>query len=241
MRAVIETPTFVRPGDMFDWTDWPDHDRAVVVTDPPFGVGKTYAGRQEVRDFGDYLDAVLAIPAIKHVVRAPQRALLDLRHRPDAILIECVTYGPAKPGRRLQRWAPWLIFGRPVVVPAAKAQADWFTVGPSYAGRRDVVARMDTARGDTGDHPGLTPADAVAAVLTRTCEPGTLVVDPFAGMGGIGTVALVHGLAYWGLEIVPEWASIAEQRCAAASAARRVPLWSDEKRSAPTALLGLDE
>lgn len=221
---------FVRQGDAHAWTDWPSDPKAVVLTDPPFGVGKRYAGKKETRPFRDHVEAVLQIPAQRHVIRCPQTGLFDVPE-PAAVIIELQTYGStAYPGQRLRRWNAWLIYGPEPVLYAGRGLPDWFQVRPAHG---DKTARVSIDLGSPdvrsralGDHPGLTPPDAVHAMLVRTTEPGDLVIDPFAGFGGIGTVALVEGRRYWGIELVNEWAAHAEKRCDAAASAEQMSLWT---------------
>jgi hypothetical protein len=214
---------FVQQGDAHVWTEWPADPRAVVVTDPPFGVGKTYAGQLETRRFRDHVERVLQIPAQRHVIRAPQNGLFDVP-APAAVIIEVQGFGAsAWPGQRLRRWIPWLIYGPEPVLDAGRSLPDWFQPKPAFGGKTDRVAagRID----GLGEHPGMTPPEATHAMLVRTTQPGDLIIDPFAGLGGIGTVALVEGRRYWGIEIVAEWARHAEKRCVAAAGAEQMTLW----------------
>jgi len=44
--------------------------------------------------------------------------------------------------------------------------------------------------------------------------PGGLVLDPFAGSGSTGIAALAEGFRFIGIEISPEYATIAKRRIA---------------------------
>ena len=48
--------------------------------------------------------------------------------------------------------------------------------------------------------------------LVRICEPGGLIVDPFAGSGTTGVAALQLGYRFLGCELSSEYADIARQR-----------------------------
>ena len=50
--------------------------------------------------------------------------------------------------------------------------------------------------------------------LVRICEPGGLIVDPFAGSGTTGVAALQLGYRFLGCELKPAYADIARQRLA---------------------------
>jgi DNA modification methylase len=45
-------------------------------------------------------------------------------------------------------------------------------------------------------------------------KPGDLVLDPFAGSGTVGVVALRHGRRFLGLELNPTYADMALRRIA---------------------------
>ena len=53
--------------------------------------------------------------------------------------------------------------------------------------------------------------------LVRICEPGGLIVDPFAGSGTTGVAALQLGYRFHGCELTSEYTAIARQRLAAVS------------------------
>jgi site-specific DNA-methyltransferase (adenine-specific) len=48
------------------------------------------------------------------------------------------------------------------------------------------------------------------------CRPGTLVLDPFMGIGSTALAALALGADYIGFEIDPDYRAIAEARLAEA-------------------------
>jgi len=48
--------------------------------------------------------------------------------------------------------------------------------------------------------------------LLKICEPGGLVLDPFAGSGSTGVGAIRLGLRFFGIELVEEHAAIARER-----------------------------
>jgi len=45
-------------------------------------------------------------------------------------------------------------------------------------------------------------------------RPGDLILDPFAGSGTVGVVALRHGRRFVGLELNPVYAEMARRRIA---------------------------
>lgn len=47
--------------------------------------------------------------------------------------------------------------------------------------------------------------------LVRICEPGGIVLDPFAGSGSTGVAALLEGYRFLGCELSPFYAGVAKE------------------------------
>jgi len=61
-------------------------------------------------------------------------------------------------------------------------------------------------------HPAPFPEELAARLLLLYTWPGDLVVDPFAGSGTTGVVAIRHGRRFVGVEINPEYVAMAQAR-----------------------------
>lgn len=68
-----------------------------------------------------------------------------------------------------------------------------------------------------GAHFATFPERLVEPCILAGCPRGGLVVDPFAGSGTTGVVALRHGRSFLGIELNPEYAAMARERLTAAS------------------------
>ena len=64
-------------------------------------------------------------------------------------------------------------------------------------------------------HPTVKPTDLMRYLCRLVTPPGGLVLDPFAGSGSTGKGALLEGFRFVGIERDPEYARIAQARCAA--------------------------
>ena len=64
----------------------------------------------------------------------------------------------------------------------------------------------------TGAHFAVMPEALVEPCILAGSKPDDLVLDPFAGSGTVGVVALRHGRNFVGTELNPEYASLAESR-----------------------------
>jgi tRNA G10 N-methylase Trm11 len=59
----------------------------------------------------------------------------------------------------------------------------------------------------TAAHPAKF-SDALVPVLAAQLQPGWLVLDPFAGVGGIHEIGALAGCETVGVELEPEWAAM---------------------------------
>jgi DNA modification methylase len=65
-----------------------------------------------------------------------------------------------------------------------------------------------------GAHFAVMPEALVEPCVLAGSAPGDLVIDPFAGSGTVGVVALRHGRRFVGLELNPEYVQMARKRIA---------------------------
>lgn len=85
---------------------------------------------------------------------------------------------------------------------------------PDGARPKSVVTfAVSTHRGI--DHPAPMAEDLAQHLVCLGCPPGGLVLDPFAGSGTTGRVALRKGRSFVGMEIEPKYAELARQRIVA--------------------------
>jgi site-specific DNA-methyltransferase (adenine-specific) len=63
-------------------------------------------------------------------------------------------------------------------------------------------------------HSTVKPVDLMRWLCRLVTPPGGLVLDPFAGSGSTGIAALAEGFRFIGIEISPEYATIAKRRIA---------------------------
>jgi DNA modification methylase len=73
-----------------------------------------------------------------------------------------------------------------------------------------------------GAHFAVMPEALVEPCILAGSAPGDLVLDPFAGSGTVGVVALRHGRQFVGCELNPEYIDIARKRIDDSSVAEAV-------------------
>lgn len=63
-----------------------------------------------------------------------------------------------------------------------------------------------------GAHFAVMPEELVTPCVLAGSEEGDLILDPFAGSGTVGVVALRHGRRFVGVELNPDYAELANER-----------------------------
>ncbi|MDF5034325.1 site-specific DNA-methyltransferase, partial [Vibrio parahaemolyticus] len=63
-----------------------------------------------------------------------------------------------------------------------------------------------------GAHFAVYPPELVEICVKAGSKPGDIILDPFFGSGTTGLVSRDLGRSYYGIELNPEYASIAEER-----------------------------
>ena len=214
-----------------------DPARAVVVTDPPYGLAasggigngapgvhgrgraqadvrkghETEKGYEDTIPWARHAEEVLdCLPAKRHVIRGPATALIRRDYpQPRRICVEIAAYR-----RRAAN--------RPGVVPYL--WQGWAVYGRLQIERHknppmgDALASRTLLQRHEGDkhhvrtnHRALTPFASAAWIIDNWVDPGCVVVDPFAGLGTIGLAARTLGFEYLGAEIDPEYAAVANE------------------------------
>ena len=177
-----------------------------VVTDPPYGVGFTYAShndsaigyREWCCSWFDELKRVCSGP----ICISPGIANLTDWPRPDWILC---WHKPAAMGRcpvGFNNWEPVLVYGK----TRAGQVVDVFSA---------PIIPDDSLAG----HPCPKPLGWGLGVVGRATRMGDTVLDPFCGSGTTGVACIQTGRNFLGFEIDPGYADIARRRCAEAEPA----------------------
>jgi DNA modification methylase len=73
-------------------------------------------------------------------------------------------------------------------------------------------------------HFATFPPDLITPCVLAGCPDGGVVLDPFAGSGTTGLVAMTYGRRFIGCELNPEYIKLAERRMESARAQELLPL-----------------
>ena len=120
-------------------------------------------------------------------------------------------------------WSGWPS-GAELCVYAFRPGRTW-NLGPACAPRSNVFTADSYRFGQPGkeDHPTQKPLDVIEPLILASTKPGDLVLDPFAGSGTVGVVALRHGRRFIGIDISADYCAMARRRIAGPLFAEVVP------------------
>jgi DNA modification methylase len=180
----------------------------LVVFDPPYAVGTPVRGREDGAAgsvFGPFGFMHKALQEVARVLVPGGVGVMfaDWKRMPDLLYMAsisglrpstCVAWVRSRPGTGglfRSAWDPIQIVSRGV--PTAVDRA---------AVRNVIEADYDTKR----THPYGKPAKVFQQIFARACQPGDLVIDPFAGSGVTREVAASMGLRWAGCDVDPAFA-----------------------------------
>jgi DNA modification methylase len=98
--------------------------------------------------------------------------------------------------------------------PNTKLQENGWNADGAVKGRNRRSVWTISSKPFRGAHFAVMPEGLVHPCILAGSSPGDLVLDPFAGSGTVGVVALRHGRDFIGVELNPDYAAIAEARIA---------------------------
>ena len=110
--------------------------------------------------------------------------------------------------------------------------AKWLEVGYNP---KDVwsVSRLHREHPERADHPTQKPLEIIERMVKASCPPGGIVLDPFMGSGTTAIAAKRLGRQFTGFELNPAYCAIIHERLAAPD----VPLTGAKKRKAAKAAM----
>ena len=102
------------------------------------------------------------------------------------------------------------------MVGSGRNDGDSYTGGVGFASAKDTRNKRDVwtiaTKPYAGAHFAVMPEALAEPCILAGSRPGDLVLDPFAGSGTVGVVALRHERDFIGTELNPEYAALAEAR-----------------------------
>lgn len=178
----------------------------VLVTDPPFNVGKDYGASQDDLPADDYADLMGAIAGCgierqAWVTPSNRLSLFVSLLGPDArmVIVRRGAKGPKRWGW-FDQFDLLLVRGKPTRYES-NLWDDVRLKGEGYYFREN-----------TWDHPGYTPYPMIARLVGLLASPGETVIEPFAGTGTTLVAARAAGCRAIGIELEERWCEVAARR-----------------------------
>lgn len=265
-RRMVRTPTPGEVGDVRDapanvldqvfaqssesMDQLPNDCVALMVTSPPYNVGKDY---DEDLDLGEYLGLLRRVFTETYRVVEPggrvavnvanlgRKPYLPLNHLVGALLTEVgfllrgeIIWRKAKAAGGSTAWGSWQSAKNPTlrdvheyVLVASKASFRRERTGEDTISKEDFLeATMSVwdilpESARRVGHPAPFPAELPRRLIELYTFDGDLVLDPFLGSGSTAIAAVQAGRHYVGYETDAAYASLAEKRIATARAGHR--------------------
>lgn len=193
----------------------------VIVTDPPFNVGYHYDGFRDRVPEKSYWSNVASVVSMAPsvVVMCPEalhRLSIELGLPPKRVVSWVYPSNTRRQHRDIAFYGIEPDFSRvrqPYRNPNDKRIRKLIAEGSEGAKSYDWIQenQVKNVSRDKTAHPCQMPLrvmDLVVGVL----PDGVTVVDPFCGSGTTGVACAKRGIDFVGIELVPEYAEIAEQR-----------------------------
>ena len=197
--------------------DFEDNSVDLVLTDPPYGIGKMVSGTMSkarlhktqydcFEDSEEYVRSV-CVKAIERCLAISKRTIVTpgsrcLKYYPQWTSFGCF-YMPSSHG--MQMWGgmdsqPIIYYGKP------------FDIGKRIHKCSYVLAEQPSCK----LHPCSKPLNAWALIIEKRSQEGDLILDPFCGSGTTCVAAKMLGRHYIGIDISSDYCQIARKRVEAA-------------------------
>lgn len=228
-------------------TELPDNSVALMVTSPPYHVGKDYDSTATFDEYLDLLEAVFAETyaklqpggrAVINVANLGRRPYIPLSHLVTARMLKIGFYMRAEiiwqKGRGASgncAWGSWRSPANPVVrdiheycLCFSKGRFDRVVRGTKTIDPNEFLAstlsiwEMAPESAKRVGHPAPFPVELPRRFIEMYTYGDELVLDPFMGSGSTAVAAVQTGRKWVGYEISESYAEMTRKRAAAAEA-----------------------
>ncbi|MEW6350128.1 MAG: site-specific DNA-methyltransferase [Thermodesulfobacteriota bacterium] len=226
----------------------PDNSVALMVTSPPYNVGKDYDADLSLDEYRGFLKRVLAetyrvlLPGGRvafNVANLGRKPYIPLNAYVASVASELgflmrgeIIWVKGKGATGSCAWGSWMSAGNPTlrdlheyVLIFSKDRFDRPAPGRSTISRDEFlnattsVWHIPAESARRVGHPAPFPVALVERLVHLYTFEGDTVLDPFMGSGSTAVAALTAGRHFVGYEIDPEYIALAEDRIAQAQSA----------------------
>lgn len=204
-------------GDCLDvMKDIPDNSVDVVITDPPWNVGKDYGVYKDNLSYKEYTKYIITLQSEWKRITSDEKVVIVLG------------------SEILQQW--WNVFtnakiiivklGAIVLTRKNNMHLQWKPIITTCSSNRFITDMWEDIRWPGEGyyfneprygHPAMTPLKLMERLIDIFTDSGETVLDPFMGVGTTGVACKKLGRKFIGIEINPEYYKIADKRIKEAS------------------------
>ena len=225
-------------------TELPDNSVALMVTSPPYNVGKDYDTDESFDDYLGLLERVLAETrrvlepggrAVVNVANLGRRPYIPLAARITAMMIDRLGYfmrgeiiwKKAEGASGSCAWGSWRSPANPTIrdtheycLVFSKGRMDRVRKGTATIERDEFLAAtlsvwdIPPESARRVGHPAPFPVALPKRFIELYTWADDLVLDPFMGSGSTAVAAVETGRHYVGYDTDPEYVALAEKRVA---------------------------
>lgn len=235
----------------------PDNSVALMVTSPPYHVGKDYDSDKTFDEYLALLEAVFTEThrvlqpggrAVVNVANLGRRPYLPLSHIVTAMMHDIgyfmraeVIWRKAKGSSGSCAWGSWRSPANPVIRDVheyalcfSKGRFDRVVKGEATITVEEFmeatlsVWEIPSESAKRVQHPAPFPVALPRRFVELFTFKGDLVLDPFLGSGTTAVAAVETGRNFVGYDVSPEYVEVAEKRIAAAQAALSLTLFDQD-------------
>lgn len=228
-----------------DMSEIPDGSVALMVTSPPYNVGKEYDHDLTLDEYLDLLDRVLAETyrvlepggrVAINVANLGRKPYVALNHHVAGLLQDRgfllrgeIVWQKAQGAGGSCAWGSWRSAKNPTlrdlheyVVVAGKGSFGRSRIGEDTIGRDEFLQatvsiwNIPPESARRVGHPAPFPVELPRRLIELYTFRGDLVLDPFIGSGSTAVAAVVSDRRYVGFDREPEYVALAERRIAEA-------------------------
>ncbi|MBI5571335.1 MAG: site-specific DNA-methyltransferase [Desulfomonile tiedjei] len=222
-------------------TELPDNSVALMVTSPPYNVGKEYDPDLSMEEYLAFLKSVLAethrvlMPGGRiafNVANLGRKPYIPLNSHIAALAAEVgllmrgeIIWVKGKGNTSSCAWGSWMSAANPTlrdlheyVLIFSKQRFDRPSRGRSTIGRDEFMAATTSVWHIPAEsarrvgHPAPFPVALVERVIHLYTFEGDVVLDPFMGSGSTAVAAVSSGRRFVGYEIDPHYVALCMER-----------------------------